>query len=151
MTTLKSRIEDADMVANNFIDWIPNSGQCAVADLLGDCCITSYDCSVMLKSLVKVADGNIFLALEGGYNFNSLVNPVIACAKTLLEGNPVVGSFFKERPFESTWHVINKGGIKSIKIYLWETCTHLIKLVDIHQRCKVFDLGGLIVIYTPPR
>ncbi|XP_020599979.1 histone deacetylase 5 [Phalaenopsis equestris] len=79
----------------------------AVDDPLGGCCVTPYGYSVMLKKLMKFADGKIVLALEGGYNLNSLANSVFACAKTLLEGKPVAGNL-EGRPFESTWRVINE-------------------------------------------
>nr|APB87920.1 histone deacetylase 5 [Dendrobium officinale] len=79
----------------------------AMGDPLGGCCVTPYGYSVMLKRLMKFADGKIVLALEGGYNLNSLANSVFACAKTLLEGSPIVGNF-EGRPFESTWRVINE-------------------------------------------
>ncbi|KAK8934000.1 Histone deacetylase 5 [Platanthera zijinensis] len=79
----------------------------AMGDPLGGCCLTPYGYSLMLKKLMKFADGKIVLALEGGYNLSSLANSVLACAKTLLEGNPVVGNL-EGKPFESTWRVINE-------------------------------------------
>jgi len=51
------------------------------------------------------AHGKIFLALEGGYNLQSLANSAHACVQVLLEGKPIVGSS-EAYPFESTWRVI---------------------------------------------
>ncbi|XP_028553648.1 histone deacetylase 5-like [Dendrobium catenatum] len=64
---------------------------------------------LLLPSAVteKRAESQIVLALEGGYNLSSLTNSVFACAKTLLEGSPIVRNF-GGRPFESMWHVINE-------------------------------------------
>ncbi|OVA00799.1 Histone deacetylase superfamily [Macleaya cordata] len=77
----------------------------AVGDPLGGCCITPYGYSVMMKKLMEFAQGRIVMALEGGYNLDSLSNSVLACVKTLLEDKPIVSSS-KAYPFESTWRVI---------------------------------------------
>ena len=47
------------------------------------------------------------MALEGGYNLNSISNSVLACVKTLLEEKPIEGSL-EDKPFESTWRVIQE-------------------------------------------
>ncbi|XP_019054139.1 PREDICTED: uncharacterized protein LOC104602426 [Nelumbo nucifera] len=47
------------------------------------------------------------MALEGGYNLDSLANSVLACVKVLLEDEPVVRTS-EAYPFESTWHAIQK-------------------------------------------
>lgn len=78
----------------------------AMGDPLGGCCITPFGYSTMLKKLMRFAGGKIVMALEGGYNLNSISNSVLACAKTLLEGKPIVGSL-SSRPFEATWRVIS--------------------------------------------
>lgn len=51
------------------------------------------------------AQGKVVLALEGGYNLESIANSTLACVETLLEDKPVVGSA-EVHPFESTWRVI---------------------------------------------
>lgn len=77
----------------------------AVNDPLGGCCITPYGYSVLLRKLMDFAHGKIVLALEGGYNLQSLANSALACVKVLLEGKPIPGSA-KAYPFESTWRTI---------------------------------------------
>ncbi|KAF5730197.1 histone deacetylase 5 [Tripterygium wilfordii] len=77
----------------------------AVGDPLGGCCITPYGYSVMLKKLMDFAKGKIVLALEGGYNLNSIANSALACMEVLLEDKPVTGSS-EAHPFESTWRII---------------------------------------------
>ena len=47
------------------------------------------------------------MALEGGYNLNSISHSVLACVKTLLEEKPVDGCL-EGTPFESTWRVIKE-------------------------------------------
>lgn len=51
------------------------------------------------------ASGKIVMALEGGYNLDSLANSALACVQVLLQHKPVAGSS-EAYPFESTWHVI---------------------------------------------
>lgn len=77
----------------------------AAGDPLGGCCVTPYGYSVMLKKLMDFAQGKIVLALEGGYNLDSISNSVLACMNVLLEDKPVAGSS-EAYPFESTWRVI---------------------------------------------
>lgn len=77
----------------------------AVRDPLGGCCISPYGYSVMLRKLMDFAQGKILLALEGGYNLQSVANSVHACVQVLLEEKPIVGSS-EAYPFESTWRVI---------------------------------------------
>ncbi|XP_059641300.1 histone deacetylase 5-like [Cornus florida] len=77
----------------------------AVGDPLGGCCITPYGYSVMLKKLMEFARGKIVMALEGGYNLDSLANSVLACVEVLLADKPISGSS-EAYPFESTWRVI---------------------------------------------
>ncbi|XP_010259827.1 PREDICTED: histone deacetylase 5 [Nelumbo nucifera] len=79
----------------------------ATGDPLGGCRITPYGYSVMMKKLMKFAQGKIVMALEGGYNLDSLANSVLACVKVLLDDEPVVGTS-EAYPFESTWRVIQK-------------------------------------------
>ncbi|XP_050225527.1 histone deacetylase 5-like [Mercurialis annua] len=77
----------------------------AVGDPLGGCRITPYGYSVMLKKLMDFANGKIVLALEGGYNLDSIANSFLACMEVLLESKPIAGSI-ESYPFESTWRVI---------------------------------------------
>ncbi|XP_010522651.1 PREDICTED: histone deacetylase 5-like [Tarenaya hassleriana] len=77
----------------------------AVRDPLGGCRVTPYGYSVMLKKLMEFARGKIVLALEGGYNLNSIANCSLACLQVLLEDKPIQGSS-EAYPFESTWCII---------------------------------------------
>uniref|UniRef100_A0A5B7BC80 histone deacetylase n=1 Tax=Davidia involucrata TaxID=16924 RepID=A0A5B7BC80_DAVIN len=77
----------------------------AVGDPLGGCRVTPYGYAVMLKKLMEFARGKIVMALEGGYNLDSLANSVFACVEVLLEDKPIAGSS-EAYPFESTWRVI---------------------------------------------
>ncbi|KAF6165065.1 hypothetical protein GIB67_000649 [Kingdonia uniflora] len=79
----------------------------AIGDPLGGCRITPYGYSVMMKKLMEFSKGKIVMALEGGYNLDSLANSVLACVKTLLEDKPIVVSIVTY-PFESTWRVIRE-------------------------------------------
>lgn len=54
---------------------------------------------------MEFAGGKIVMALEGGYNLNSLSNSAQACVKVLL-GNKTVFGTLEAYPFESTWRVI---------------------------------------------
>ncbi|KAG1366775.1 putative Histone deacetylase 5 [Cocos nucifera] len=87
-------------------------GQCGDADYLAvwDHVLLpvaeSYNPDIILISAGFDA-GKIVMALEGGYNLNSIANSVLACAKVLLEEKPVVGSI-EAQPFESTWRVIQE-------------------------------------------
>ncbi|PON32636.1 Histone deacetylase superfamily [Parasponia andersonii] len=77
----------------------------AVGDPLGGCCVTPSGYSSMLKKLMDFANGKVVLALEGGYNLESIAKSMLACVEVLLEDKPVVGSS-EAYPFESTWRVI---------------------------------------------
>ncbi|KAD1436644.1 hypothetical protein R6Q59_029043 [Mikania micrantha] len=77
----------------------------AIGDPLGGCRVTPHGYSIMLKKLMKFSRGKIIMALEGGYNLNSLANSVVACVEMLLEDKPVAESL-EVYPFESTWRVI---------------------------------------------
>lgn len=45
------------------------------------------------------------MALEGGYNLDSLADSVLACVEVLIGDKPITGSL-EGYPFESTWRVI---------------------------------------------
>ncbi|CAF1716427.1 histone deacetylase 5 isoform X1 [Brassica napus] len=77
----------------------------AIGDPLGGCRVTPYGYSVMLKKLMEFAQGKIVMALEGGYNLDSIAKSSLACVQVLLEDNPIQGSS-EEIPFMSTWRVI---------------------------------------------
>ncbi|KAH0856402.1 hypothetical protein HID58_084663 [Brassica napus] len=77
----------------------------SIGDPLGGCRVTPYGYSVMLKKLMEFAQGKIVMALEGGYNLDSIAKSSLACVQVLLEDNPIQGSS-EEIPFMSTWRVI---------------------------------------------
>ncbi|XP_042420772.1 histone deacetylase 5-like isoform X1 [Zingiber officinale] len=76
----------------------------AIDDPLGGCCVTPYGYSLLLEKLMPFAQGKIVMALEGGYNLNSIANSVLSCAKILLH-EEVVGSS-RSPAFESTWDIL---------------------------------------------
>ncbi|XP_016489204.2 histone deacetylase 5 isoform X2 [Nicotiana tabacum] len=77
----------------------------AIGDPLGGCRVSPYGYSVMLHKLLEFAGGKIVMALEGGYNLESIANSVQACIEVLLKQKPIAGSS-EAYPFESTWRVI---------------------------------------------
>ncbi|KAL3813035.1 hypothetical protein ACJIZ3_014303 [Penstemon smallii] len=77
----------------------------SIGDPLGGCRVSPYGYSILLDKLMEFAGGKIVMALEGGYNLNSLANSVHACVEVLLQQKPVTGSL-EAYPFESTWRVI---------------------------------------------
>ncbi|XVF49969.1 hypothetical protein PTKIN_Ptkin04bG0058800 [Pterospermum kingtungense] len=79
----------------------------AVGDPLGGCRVTPYGYSVMLRKLMDFAQGRIVLALEGGYNLDSIASSALACMGVLLEDKPPPG-ISEAYPFESTWRVIQE-------------------------------------------
>ncbi|XP_022736389.1 histone deacetylase 5-like [Durio zibethinus] len=90
----------------------------ALGDPLGGCRVTPYGYSVMLKKLMDFAQGRIVLALEGGYNPDSIANSALACMEVLLEDKPISG-FSEAYPFESTWRVIQ--AVRRILSAFWPT------------------------------
>ncbi|KAH9315230.1 hypothetical protein KI387_023857, partial [Taxus chinensis] len=77
----------------------------ALGDPLGGCRLTPYGYSLMTQKLMELADGKIVLALEGGYNLESLADSFAACVEALLADKPIRSSSVLF-PFESTWDVI---------------------------------------------
>ncbi|PWA62086.1 histone deacetylase 5 [Artemisia annua] len=77
----------------------------AIDDPLGGCCVTPHGFAIMLKKLMEFSRGRIIMALEGGYNLNSLAKSVLACIEVLLEDKPIVKSC-DMYPLKSTWDVI---------------------------------------------
>ncbi|KAI3875151.1 hypothetical protein MKX03_021645, partial [Papaver bracteatum] len=79
----------------------------AAGDTMGGCSVTPNGYSVLMKKLMQFARGRIMMALEGGYNLESLSNSVLACVEALLENKPIIGSSKAEAsPLESAWRVI---------------------------------------------
>lgn len=60
----------------------------AVGDPLGGYKITPTGFAQMLKMMLSLANGNVILALEGGYNLSSISASMAACVSVLL-GDPV--------------------------------------------------------------
>lgn len=54
---------------------------------------------------MEFAQGKIVMALEGGYNLDSIANSTLACLEVLLHNKPISGTS-EAYPFESTWRVI---------------------------------------------
>ncbi|EFH38856.1 predicted protein, partial [Arabidopsis lyrata subsp. lyrata] len=77
----------------------------AIGDPLGGCCVTPDGYSVMLKKLMEFAQGKIVLALEGGYNLESLAKSSLACVQVLLEEKGIQCSS-GAYPLESTRRVV---------------------------------------------
>ncbi|PHT47636.1 Histone deacetylase 5 [Capsicum baccatum] len=77
----------------------------AIGDPLGGCRVSPYGYAVMLNKLLVFARGKIVMALEGGYNLDSIANSVQACIEVLLQQKSVIGTL-EAYPFESTWRVI---------------------------------------------
>lgn len=106
----------------------------AVGDPLGGCRVTPYGYSVMLKKLMNFAQGKIVLALEGGYNLDSIANSALACMQVLLENMPINGSS-EAYPFESTWHVI-QAVRQELKVF-WPTLADELPTMLISQTAPV--------------
>ncbi|KAB2089759.1 hypothetical protein ES319_A03G082400v1 [Gossypium barbadense] len=90
----------------------------AVGDPLGGCRLTPHGYSVLLKKLMDFAQGRIVLALEGGYNLDSLANSALACMEVLLEDKPI-SELSEAYPFESTWRVIQ--AVRQVLSAYWPT------------------------------
>ncbi|EFH42672.1 hypothetical protein ARALYDRAFT_919346 [Arabidopsis lyrata subsp. lyrata] len=101
----------------------------AIGDPLGGCCITPDGYSVMLKKLMEFAQGKIVLALEGGYNLESLAKSSLACVQVLLEEKGIQCSS-GAYPLESTRRVI-----RAVRERL---CTYWPSLAD-ELSCKLID------------
>ncbi|KAM3751263.1 hypothetical protein ACB098_04G095500 [Castanea mollissima] len=109
----------------------------AVGDPLGGCRVTPYGYSVMLKKLMNFSQGKIVLALEGGYNLDSIANSVLACMQVLLENMPINGSS-EAYPFESTWRVI-QAVRQELKVF-WPTLADELPTTLISQTAQVPNL-----------
>ncbi|KAL4360830.1 hypothetical protein GQ457_04G015860 [Hibiscus cannabinus] len=92
----------------------------AVGDPLGGCRVTPYGYSVLLNKLMDFAQGRIVLALEGGYNLDSIAKSTLACMEVLLEDKPI-SELTEAYPFESTWRVIQ--AVRRKLSTFWPTLT----------------------------
>lgn len=79
----------------------------AIGDPLGGCRISPYGYSIMLDKLMEFAGGKIVMALEGGYNLNSIASSARACVEVLLQDKPP-NVMLEAYPFASTWRVIQE-------------------------------------------
>lgn len=75
---------------------------------------------------MEFAGGKIVMALEGGYNLNSLANSAQACVEVLLQHKPITGSV-EAYPLESTWRVIQAVSV----------CSDFLKKVFIGYECFI--------------
>lgn len=57
--------------------------------------------------LMEFAGGKIVMALEGGYNLNSIASSARACVEVLLRDKPP-NVVLEAYPFASTWRVIQE-------------------------------------------
>ncbi|KAJ0047895.1 hypothetical protein Pint_16244 [Pistacia integerrima] len=73
------RSDSFEMIFLRFINISNVIAGTAVGDPIGGCHVTPYGYSVMLKVFMGFARGKIALALEGGYNLDSIANSVLAC------------------------------------------------------------------------
>lgn len=111
----------------------------AIGDPLGGCCVSPYGYSIMLNKLMGFAGGKIVMALEGGYNLDSLANSALACVQVLQQHKPVAGSS-EAYPFESTWHVI-----QAVRIHLssyWPTLGDTIPEKVISKRTPQIEISS---------
>lgn len=60
----------------------------ARGDDLGECDVTPAGFAHMTHSLMSLARGKVVLALEGGYNIDSVAQSAVACIQTLLGDAP---------------------------------------------------------------
>lgn len=68
------------------------------------------------------AQGKIVMALEGGYNLDSIANSALACMEVLLDEKAATGST-EAYPFESTWRVI-KAVLQCTLVQCWLVSTY---------------------------
>ncbi|XP_068655678.1 histone deacetylase 5 [Aristolochia californica] len=108
----------------------------AIGDPLGGCCITPYGYSIMMKKLTEFAGGKIILALEGGYNLNSISNSVLACVEALLEDKPIIGSP-EAYPFASSWRVIQ--AVRQELSPFWPIFTEELQEKELLSRTYTFE------------
>lgn len=60
----------------------------ALGDMLGLCRVTPQGFAHMTYMVSSLANGNVVLALEGGYNLESVANSATECIKVLMGESP---------------------------------------------------------------
>ncbi|XP_011621109.1 histone deacetylase 5 [Amborella trichopoda] len=130
-----ARSYDPDMIL------ISGGFDAAIGDPLGGCCITPYGYSIMTKKLMEFAKGKIVLALEGGYNLDSLENSVLACVETLLRQEKPTIKTPVSHPFRSTWSTIQM--VRKILSPFWPVLSEeLPQGLYANSRPYVFELSS---------
>ena len=61
----------------------------AIGDPIGRCEVSPLGFYEITRALMHVADGKVLIALEGGYNLQSISNSMAACAGALLGDGPI--------------------------------------------------------------
>ena len=64
----------------------------ALGDPLGGCTVTPAGYAYMMKELMSLAGGRVLLALEGGYNLESISASAVACARIMLDGPDAIST-----------------------------------------------------------
>ncbi|XP_028126327.1 histone deacetylase 5 isoform X1 [Camellia sinensis] len=116
----------------------------AIGDPLGGCCVTPCGYAILLKKLMEFAQGKIVMALEGGYNLDSLANSVLACVEVLLEDKPIIG-LSEAYPFESTWRVIQS--VREQLCTFWSILKGEIPKKLTSRKTSLIQVGG--TFHTP--
>lgn len=111
----------------------------AIGDPLGGCRVSPYGYSIMLDKLMEFAGGKIVMALEGGYNLNSLANSAQACVEVLLQHKPITGSV-ESYPLESTWRVIQ--AVRQELSEYWPTLTANLTDTVISRRTSYIEISS---------
>ncbi|KAK3037992.1 hypothetical protein RJ639_031579 [Escallonia herrerae] len=76
----------------------------ADGDSIGGCSVTAEGFSTLVQKVMEFSGGKVVMALEGGYDRDSLERSVLACVEVLLEENLTYE--YCEIPLESTQQVI---------------------------------------------
>ncbi|GJY38436.1 zf-CCHC domain-containing protein [Tanacetum coccineum] len=106
--------DETCLVAQASNEVCSDSSYFTIGDPLGGCRITPNGYAILLK---KFSSGKIIMALERGYNLESLANSILGCVEVLLKDKPITEST-DDYPFESTLRVI-----KAVKSYAHESVT----------------------------
>jgi len=89
---------------------------------------------------MEFAQGKIVMALEGGYNLDSLANSVLACVEVLVEDKPLTGSS-EAYPFESTWRVIQE--VREVLSPFWPTLKDELSKTLTHRNAPPIQISSL--------
>ena len=84
----------------------------------------------MLYSVNRICWGRIVMALEGGYNLDSIENYLLACVEVLLEDKNITTAP-KKYPFDSTWRVYN--WYTTISVVLISLCDYILIIMTAHN------------------